>query len=146
MSSASRRATAFRRTANSFEAQGVSIDESILTGESVPVDKGDTGEIFSGTLLVRGKSYALVTRTGEKSAMGKLAVMIGGIEAGKTPLERRLDVFGRQIAYAIFGSGGFSRRRRALHRRHRAHRTRFAVRRRARRGGCAGRFAGGSDA
>ncbi len=84
-----------------YEAQGVSVDESILTGESVPVDKGDDGEVFCGTLLVRGKSYAEVTRTGEKSAMGKLAVMIGGIEAGITPLERRLDVFGRQIAYAI---------------------------------------------
>ncbi len=84
-----------------LEAQGVSVDESILTGESVPVDKSDTAEVFSGTLFVRGKSYEEVTRTGEKSAMGKLAVMIGGIEAGKTPLERRLDVFGKQIAYAI---------------------------------------------
>jgi Ca2+-transporting ATPase len=84
------------------EAQGVSIDESILTGESLPVEKDEGSEIFSGTLLVRGKSYAQVTRTGEKSSMGRLAVMLGGIDAGKTPLERRLDVFGKQVAFAIF--------------------------------------------
>jgi P-type Ca2+ transporter type 2C len=84
-----------------FQAQGVSSDESLLTGESVPVDKAENDEVLCGTLLVRGKSYAEVTRTGEKSAMGRLAVIIGEIEAGKTPLERRLDVFGRQIAYAI---------------------------------------------
>ncbi len=90
-----------------IEAQGVSVDESILTGESIPVEKSEQGEVFSGTLLVRGKSYAEITRTGEKSAMGRLAVMIGGIEAGKTPLERRLDVFGRQIAYAILALAVF---------------------------------------
>jgi Ca2+-transporting ATPase len=74
------------------------LDESILTGESVPVDKGDGGEAFSGTLLVRGRSYLQVTRTGAASAMGRLAAMLGEIRSGKTPLERRVDVLGRQIA------------------------------------------------
>ena len=76
------------------------VDESVLTGESAPVDKESGAEVFSGTLLVRGKSYVEISRTGEKSAMGRLAVMIGGIEAEKTPLERRLEKFGGQIARA----------------------------------------------
>ena len=84
-----------------LEAQGLMVDEALLTGESMPVEKELAEEVFCGTLVVRGKGYVEITRTGEASAMGKLAVMIGGIEAGKTPLERRLEVFGRQVAYAI---------------------------------------------
>ncbi len=83
------------------EAQGVMIDESALTGESVPVDKELGAEVLSGTLVVRGKGYIEISRTGEESAMGRLAVMIGGIEADRTPLERRMEKFGRQIAKAV---------------------------------------------
>jgi len=79
----------------------VMIDESVLTGESVPIDKEPGEEVFSGTLLVRGKSHIEISRTGEKSAMGRLAVMIGGIEAEKTPLERRMEKFGGQIARGV---------------------------------------------
>jgi len=84
-----------------IEAEGVMIDESVLTGESAPVDKALNEEVFSGTLLMRGKGYVEISRTGEKSAMGRLAVMIGGIEAEKTPLERRLEKFGGQIARGV---------------------------------------------
>lgn len=84
-----------------LEANGVMIDESVLTGESVPLEKGMGDEVFSGTLLVRGKGYYEVSRTGEKSAMGRLAMMIGGIVADQTPLERRLEKFGGQIAKAV---------------------------------------------
>ena len=79
-------------------ARGAMLDESILTGESVPVDKGSGDEAFSGTLLVRGKAYLAVTRTGSASAMGRLATMLADIKTVPTPLERRVDRLGHQIA------------------------------------------------
>jgi Ca2+-transporting ATPase len=85
--------------------QGVTADESILTGESLPIDKAMGEQLLSGTLLVKGKGYIEVTRTGATSAMGRLATMIGTIEASKTPLERRLGEFGNQVALAILALG-----------------------------------------
>jgi Ca2+-transporting ATPase len=80
------------------DARGAAIDESLLTGESIAVDKMDGDDALSGTLLVRGKAFLEVTRTGRSSAMGRLATMLHDIEAAKTPLERRVDQLGRQIA------------------------------------------------
>lgn len=81
-----------------MDARGARLDESILTGESIALDKSDGDEAFSGTLLIRGKACLEVTRTGRSSAMGRLATMLGDIQAAKTPLERRVDQLGRQIA------------------------------------------------
>jgi len=84
-----------------IEGQGVLLDESVLTGESLPVEKALSDEMFSGTLLTRGTAYMEVSRTGAASAAGNLAVMIGAIEAEHTPLERRLREFGTQVAHWI---------------------------------------------
>jgi Ca2+-transporting ATPase len=80
------------------DAHGAMLDESVLTGESVPLDKADDAEAFSGTLVVRGKAMLEVTRTGPQSTMGRLATMLGTIQVSQTPLERRVDVLGRQLA------------------------------------------------
>ncbi|MBF6594679.1 MAG: cation-transporting P-type ATPase [Thermaceae bacterium] len=74
------------------------VDESMLTGESLPVQKAKNEEFFSGTLLVRGRIYLEITRTGRESALGKLATLLEGIKAESTPLERRLESFGSGIA------------------------------------------------
>jgi P-type Ca2+ transporter type 2C len=84
-----------------LEAEGMMVDESVLSGESVPVDKAPSDEVRSGTLLVRGKGYMETFRTGEQSAMGRVAAMIGGIETVPTPLELRLEKFGGQIARVV---------------------------------------------
>jgi Ca2+-transporting ATPase len=80
------------------EARGLLLDESVLTGESLPVEKAAGDEVLSGTLAVRGNALAEVERTGAESAMGRLATLVARLETGRTPLERRLDAFGHRVA------------------------------------------------
>ncbi|HKI94415.1 MAG TPA: HAD-IC family P-type ATPase, partial [Gemmatimonadales bacterium] len=76
----------------------LAVDESILTGESLPVEKAPDDEAFSGTLVVAGTGYAEVTRTGNESALGRLATLLQTVEAETTPLIRRLNAFGARVA------------------------------------------------
>ena len=97
-------------------AANLALEESVLTGESVPVGKdtssvvaedapiGDrTNSIFVGTSVVRGKARVLVTATATKTELGKLSMLIHGVGERKTPLEEKLEVFGKQILWACLG-------------------------------------------
>ncbi len=77
------------------------VDESVITGESEPVSKSLGTELFAGTLLVKGRGYFRVTRTGSKSTLGKLATLISSLDDRQTPLEKRLQRFGHQIGIAV---------------------------------------------
>ncbi|MBU3991974.1 MAG: HAD-IC family P-type ATPase, partial [Alphaproteobacteria bacterium] len=96
-----------------IEARGVKIEEAILTGESVPVDKdpapvpqaaqlGDrTSMAFSGTLLVSGTARGLVVGTGSETEIGRISGMLARVETLTTPLVRQMEVFARWLTVFI---------------------------------------------
>ncbi|MET9022483.1 cation-transporting P-type ATPase [Actinopolymorpha sp. NPDC004070] len=85
------------------EAVAFAADESMLTGEAVPVDKAvasteESGdEVSAGTVVVRGRGLAVVTATGTASAMGRVAALMSA-EPVRTPLQRRLAGVARVLA------------------------------------------------
>jgi Ca2+-transporting ATPase len=70
------------------DAADLELDESLLTGESLPVGKGARDGVFSGTLVVKGQGRAIVTATGAKSELGRIGVSLAALDSGKTSLER----------------------------------------------------------
>ncbi|PWG61396.1 cation-translocating P-type ATPase [Spiribacter halobius] len=98
-----------------FAAKGLAVDESALTGESVPVDKGTepvaadaalgdrTGMAFAGTLVTAGQGEGVVVATGEATELGRVTGMLARVEVVTTPLLRRLNRLGRQLAVVILG-------------------------------------------
>ncbi len=82
---------------------GVAIDESILTGESVPAERGPGEPCSAGTLVVRGVAWLDVEQTGPRSALGRLAGAMAAMERTVTPLERRIRWLGNRIALWVLG-------------------------------------------
>ena len=102
-----------------LQAASVGIDESSLTGESVPVQKNAAATVrldapiaerpnmaFMNTLVTRGRGELLVTQTGASTAMGKISKELAAAKEGPSPLQVQLDVLGKRlggIALALVG-------------------------------------------
>ncbi len=96
-----------------IQADGLRIDEAILTGESVPVDKatepvavgsalGDRSCMaFSGTLVVGGLGRGVVVATGAASEIGRISGLLSRVETLTTPLVRQMDGFARWLTILI---------------------------------------------
>jgi magnesium-transporting ATPase (P-type) len=94
--------------------RNLEIDESILTGESLAVDK-HPGELmpetdisersnmaFAGTLVTRGLGRGVLVATGVATELGHISQMLGTVERMSTPLLVKLAVFGRTLSLLIF--------------------------------------------
>ncbi len=81
----------------------IEVDESILTGESIPVIKNKNDDIFLGTLITRGRGILIVEKTGMQTRFGKIAHTLTSLTSEKTPFQRRLDGLGRTITYTVIG-------------------------------------------
>lgn len=97
-----------------LEASKLEADESILTGESVPVTKvaapvpadaavADRGNMLhKGTAVTRGSACGAVVATGMRTELGRIASLVAESEDEVTPLERRLDRLGRRLVVVAF--------------------------------------------
>ncbi|NBB82700.1 MAG: HAD-IC family P-type ATPase, partial [Alphaproteobacteria bacterium] len=96
-----------------IEARGLTVEEAILTGESVPVDKGTapaaedaalgdrTSMLFSGTLIAAGAGRGVVAATGPDTQIGRISGMLARVETLTTPLVVQMDHFARWLTVFI---------------------------------------------
>ncbi|MGV9170486.1 MAG: cation-translocating P-type ATPase [Promethearchaeia archaeon] len=95
-------------------AVGLSVDEAVLTGESVPVRKvsepldlenpavGDiSNSVFQGTTIAGGKGRAIVTETGMDTRFGEIAELVQESDKEMTPLQHDLDDLGKKLGAII---------------------------------------------
>ncbi|MGY8818180.1 MAG: cation-transporting P-type ATPase [Pseudomonadales bacterium] len=99
-----------------LQARNLRIDESALTGESVPVDKqvdtvADDAPIgdrlcmgYAGTLVTQGQARAVVVATGAATEIGRIGRMLESVEQGTTPLLRKMEQFGRILTMVILAT------------------------------------------
>ncbi len=85
------------------DAVALRVDESTLTGESVPVEKSsepsseDSRRLLAGTAVLHGRGLMVVEATGSASAVGRIAALIG-VRTTRTPLQRRMAHLSQQLA------------------------------------------------
>lgn len=92
-----------------IEYASLKIQESALTGESVPVEKGEAelsencalgdrvNMAYSSSLVTYGRGKGVVVETGMNTEVGKIAAMIQAAPATETPMQRRLNVLGKTL-------------------------------------------------
>lgn len=99
-----------------IESVNLRVNESSLTGESTPVEKSSDAikipdlavadmknMVFMGTAAVYGRGEAMVAATGMNTQIGRIAEMVQGDGEIKTPLQKRLNVFGKWLGGACLG-------------------------------------------
>jgi len=98
-----------------FQTKGLQIQESVLTGESLAVEK-TTDEVgkesvigdrlcmaYSGTIVTHGQGRGVVVEIAAKTEIGRISALVSGVESLTTPLLRQMDQFGRWLTVAILG-------------------------------------------
>lgn len=91
-----------------LQSNDLSVNEAIITGESLPVDKNvaeDSNKVFQGSTINSGKCIARVSATGNHTELGRIGKSIEGYKPVKTLLQQQVNKFVRRLA--LFGLVAF---------------------------------------
>ncbi len=78
-----------------------SIDESMVTGESIPVDKGPGDRVTGATLNTTGAFRMEATRVGEETMLGRIALMVRDAQGSRASIQRLVDVVAGYFVPAV---------------------------------------------
>lgn len=91
-----------RIAADGVVIEGASaVDQSPITGESLPVDKGQGDEVFAGTINREGYLRVRVERPAGDSALARIARLVEAAEANRSRTERFVERFARVYTPAV---------------------------------------------
>ncbi|WP_367383403.1 cation-transporting P-type ATPase [Roseobacter sp. HKCCD8198] len=101
-----------------FQTHGLQVQEAMLTGESVAVEKGvdavaaeaslgdRRGMVFGGTLVTAGQGRGVVTATAHRTEIGRISGMLSDVEELTTPLVEQMNAFSRWLTLFILAVAG----------------------------------------
>lgn len=97
-----------------IDCQNLKVDESLLTGESLPVEKHNEAIIapkcalaeqknmvFNGTSVVSGRATAVVVQTALETQIGQIAEKLSSVKEELSPLQKRIGTFSKQITFGV---------------------------------------------
>ncbi len=87
-------------------AEGLQVDESLLTGESDPVDKTEGTDLMSGSIVVAGSGRFQATAVGNDAYARKLAASVKGFSPARSELRDGINTLLRYITYFIVPISG----------------------------------------
>ncbi len=87
-----------------LEGTGMQVDESLLTGEAVPVAKAVDAALFSGTLIVAGHGTARVTATGAHTGIGRIGRALDALGQEPSPLKQQMAQLVKLLALVALGA------------------------------------------
>ncbi|MCK5608825.1 HAD-IC family P-type ATPase, partial [Candidatus Pacearchaeota archaeon] len=102
-----------------IDSDNLQANEAVLTGESLPVDKVSrviskkvplaerSNMLYAGTEVVRGSCKAVVVKTAMDTVFGDIATSLSEIEIQSTPIQKKMDLFSKQVGLIILGIVAF---------------------------------------
>ena len=77
------------------------VDQAVLTGESMPVDKGEGDPVYTGTVNQFGRLEIRADKLGNETTLGQVIRLLADAQRHRSPLERTADRYARLFLPAV---------------------------------------------